>query len=210
MISSDDYYNITDVVIVSHGDTDGLKLGNGEKIVAAATQELNLATNIGVSDLADKNIENLHLRACLVGSLYRAGAYYPNLAEEFISTKDNIENVYAFDCSLEVKQYVDGYSLLGVTRTYLVIPIDNNVPYPFGWGLESNIYQQCRYYRSDYMPLAVFYYKEINGENIACEECFLNDYDILFTGKDKKDHFMTPIHYEYHNDPILERYEYDF
>jgi hypothetical protein len=197
-------------VIVSHGDTDGLKLGNGEKIVAAATQELNLATNIGVSDLADKNIENLHLRACLVGSIYRSGAYYPNLAEEFISTKDNIENVYAFDCSLEVLPFEDGkYSMLGVTKTTMVLPIDNGVP--ISWGLESDIFQQCWYSWMEIpTPPISIYYKEINGIAISCKNCYFNDYDMQFTGTDQIIRFMQPTDYEYHYDPILQRYGYDF
>lgn len=213
MISSDDYYNITDVVIVSHGDTKGLKLGNNERLLAAATNELNLSTNIGVSDLADKKIENLHLRTCEAGGLYAQNAYFPNVPFEFISLKNNIENVYAFDCNLYVLSDGNQYSILGVVETW-AIPILGEYR-AIEWGLDPNIYQQCHYYATTEEWVPCIYEEEINGEKIIIEDCYNKQRygeDIMLSYETTKNNYLYLAidPYIYHFDPILQRYGYDF
>lgn len=203
--ADDDYYNVTDVVIVAHGIEDQLLLGNGECIIPICEDASAYSNCIDITSLSDKNIERLHLRVCLVGAIYRATCW-PNLPMDFIITFPGIKQVYAFDCSLTVCDDFGNnkYSLLGVTNSSFVLELIPGMEVPIAFLRDQDIYQQCRYYREgEYEFRGCIFHEEIDGISIICENCYSNDYYLSFIDREGNKEYMQPEFISYF-DPILE------
>jgi len=229
-MSTDDFFNVTDVVIVSEGSKDGIELSFHPEIVphdpykedwllARASSCISIVNNIGVSDLADKNIDNLHLRTCFAGVNLTGGVSYSNLAVDFLTAKNNIKNIYAFDCALGAQRFEEGaYSLLGVTNTTSILALNTDLiliptvtEIPIEEARDPNVHQQLKYCISNQILVSTLHTEQVAGGILQIVDCYLEDYLLGYVSKlPEYEYKYGEVEYISHFDPILDRYGYDF
>lgn len=139
------YYNVTNVVVATHGEMNVIVTGTG------SSQERLWATftfNENISILSDKKVDTLNLYACSCAKNYESDE---TIAEDFLNTFSMINNVVAFDTVLinyftdsdyhyfgrwyEEKMYVDKeeYDLLKLTNQFMVLNISQSFSAPMGF-----------------------------------------------------------------------------
>ncbi len=125
-------YNVTDVVLVSHGiSVDGIrgmviKLGQSEYLYPDISDEFfemvdaeNCYPIEGIDFCRD--FDSLDMLICDSATQLRPDVFNKNLAETFISHFTSITNVYAFDCDCSISFFYDSERVAWVGR------ITNNV-----------------------------------------------------------------------------------
>lgn len=120
-------YNVTDVVLVSHGVTvDGIKgmvieLGLGDYLYPDISDEYfemvdaeNCYPIEGINDC--RVFDSLDMLICDSATQLRPDVFDKNLAETFISHFTSIKNVYAFDCGCSLSYLYDSERVAWVGR----------------------------------------------------------------------------------------------
>ncbi len=89
------YYNVTNVVIVTHGTCNSIKTGSDDNLISAAVKGMDEYKNISL--LEHRKIKSLNLYTCEGGKKDENNI---SLAENFLTTIPTIEQVVAFDTKL--------------------------------------------------------------------------------------------------------------
>ncbi len=93
------YFNVKNVVILSHGDLEGRYIVLGEDDILATNYVENVASEntLLIKDLSDKHIESLNLYSCWTGAHV---GNFNSVAEMFMYYKQDIKQVIAPDTML--------------------------------------------------------------------------------------------------------------
>ena len=91
-------YDIDQVVLVCHGHPNFISIASDAWLYSSSNLIPNYSTDISINDLSVKQINILRLSNCNTGNIDYFNTKYPNnLACEFLSSKNTINKVFAWD-----------------------------------------------------------------------------------------------------------------
>ncbi len=125
------YYSITDVVLLSHGNTNAgipgfsMNLSSDEYLCPEHSSEVEASLRNDYSNyffIEDisvcRNFESLDMMVCDAATKLYPEIIKKNLAETFISHFSSIQNVYAFDCACDLSYQYDSGKVAWVAELH--------------------------------------------------------------------------------------------